>query len=90
EKLLASGAAEPSALMSELLYGMPYAEVGDDALYFGCNCSRERILATLATLPRADVQELLTGGTPVEMTCDYCGTNYAVEPAVLQGLIDTN
>jgi molecular chaperone Hsp33 len=90
EKLLANGGAEPATLMSELLYGMPYAEVGDDKVYFGCNCNRERILATLATLPRADVQELLTSGAPVEMTCDYCGTNYAIEPAVLQGLIDTN
>jgi molecular chaperone Hsp33 len=90
EKLLANGAAEPATLMSELLYGMPYAEVGDEPVYFGCNCNRERILATLATLPRVDVQELLAGGAPVEMTCDYCGTNYAIEPAVLQGLIDTN
>jgi molecular chaperone Hsp33 len=90
EKLLANGGAEPATLMSELLYGMPYAEVGDDKVYFGCNCNRERILATLATLPRADVQELLTSNAPVEMTCDYCGTNYAIEPAVLQGLIDSN
>jgi molecular chaperone Hsp33 len=90
QKLLASGDAEPTHLLSELLYGMPYAEVGDDNVYFGCNCNRERILATLSTLPRADVQELLAGGAPVEMTCDYCGTNYAIEPAVLQGLIDPN
>jgi molecular chaperone Hsp33 len=90
DKLLASGGAEPTMLMSELLYGMPYAEVGHDQVHFGCNCNRERILATLATLPRADVQELLAGGAPVEMTCDYCGTNYAIEPAVLQGLIDPN
>ena len=90
EKLLASGGAEPTMLMSELLYGMPYAEVGDGTVHFGCNCNRERILATLATLPRGDVQELLAGGAPVEMTCDYCGTNYAIEPAVLQGLIDSN
>ncbi|MEO8875997.1 MAG: Hsp33 family molecular chaperone HslO [Polyangiaceae bacterium] len=90
EKLLANGGAEPAVLMSELLYGMPYAEVGSGTVHFGCNCNRERILATLATLPRADVQELLASGAPVEMTCDYCGTDYAVEPAVLQGLIDPN
>ena len=90
EKLLASGDAEPNKLMSELLYGMPYAEVGDAKVHFGCNCSRERILATLSTLPRADVQELLASGVPVEMTCDYCGTRYVVEPAVLRGLIETN
>lgn len=90
EKLLANGDAEPSKLMSELLYGMPYAEVGDAKVHFGCNCSRERILATLSTLPRADLQELLASGKPVEMTCDYCNTNYVVEPAVLRGLVDQN
>lgn len=90
EKLLASGDAEPSKLMKELLYGMPFAEVGDAKVHFGCNCSRERILATLSTLPRADVQELLASGAPVEMTCDYCHTRYVVEPAVLRGLIDQN
>ncbi|HEX7667374.1 MAG TPA: Hsp33 family molecular chaperone HslO [Polyangiaceae bacterium] len=90
QKLLASGDAEPSKLMSELLYGMPYAEVGDAKVFFGCNCSRERILATLSTLPRADLQELLSNGKPVEMSCDYCNTQYVVEPAVLRGLIDPN
>lgn len=90
EKLLANGDAEPHKLMSELLYGIPYAEVGQSKVHFGCNCSRERILATLSTLPRADLQELLAAGTPVEMSCDYCNTRYVVEPAVLRGLVDQN
>ncbi|MEO8798259.1 MAG: Hsp33 family molecular chaperone HslO [Polyangiaceae bacterium] len=90
QKLLANGDAEPSKLMSELLYGMPYAEVGAAKIFFGCNCSRERILGTLSTLPRTDVQELLASGKPVEMSCDYCNTQYVVEPAILRGLIDPN
>jgi molecular chaperone Hsp33 len=49
--LFASGAADPAALVREILYGMPHALVGSDPLRFGCNCSQARVAASLASLP---------------------------------------
>jgi len=88
--LLEKGGAEPHALLSELLYGMPYAEVGESQLRFGCNCSEERIVSGLATLPRHDLEELLARGEVLEIACDYCRREYGIRPAKLRGLLDEN
>ncbi len=90
EPLLAAGKAGPADLLSEILYGMPSTTVGEVPLSFGCPCSHERMLISLSTLPRADVQELLDGGEPLEIACDYCGKQYAIAPEQLRGLIASN
>ncbi len=88
--LLAKDEAEPQHLMTELLYGMPFTAVGSSQVRFGCNCSDERILASLASLSRADIQELVAGGEVLEISCDYCRKEYAVEPSRLRGLLETS
>lgn len=42
---------------------------------FGCRCSRERLLAVLASLPDADLEHAAVDGT-IEVTCDFCKTRY--------------
>ncbi len=88
--LLEKQMAEPHLLLSELLYGMPYTEVGESAHGFGCNCSEERILFSLSTLPRSDVQELSQRGEVLEIACDYCHREYKIAPAKLRGLLEQN
>jgi len=88
--LLEKQMAEPHLLLSELLYGMPYTEVGESVHGFGCNCSEERILFGLSTLPRHDVQELTQQGDMLEIACDYCRRQYKIAPAKLRGLLADN
>src|SRR4029079_888390 len=57
--LLARGAASPAALLAETLYGMPYTKVGDRGVHFGCQCSPERLVLSLSSLPRADIESLM-------------------------------
>ena len=90
EPLLAEGKAGPTELLSEILYGMPFTTVGEVPLSFGCACSNERMLISLSTLPRSDIQELIDGGEPLEIACDYCGKQYAIAPEQLRGLIASN
>jgi molecular chaperone Hsp33 len=90
EPLLVEGKAAPAALLSEILYGMPYTTVGEVPLSFGCPCSNERMLISLSTLPRTDIQELIDAGEPLEIACDYCGKEYAIAPEQLRGLIASN
>ena len=81
-------AGDPRAILSEILYGMPYAETqAEQALGFGCRCSAERILAGLATISKADLEDMLRAGEPLFITCDYCSTPYEVGPEALRGLI---
>ena len=93
EKLLTVGEAAPEKLLSEVLYGMPYDEVGRGSLRFECRCSEERLLATLLSLPRADIRDLVTGisaGEVLEIDCDYCQRHYRIAPERLRGVLDEN
>ncbi|MBX3227698.1 MAG: Hsp33 family molecular chaperone HslO [Labilithrix sp.] len=85
--LLARGAASPAALLAETLYGMPYTKVGDRPVSFGCNCSPERLMGSLASLPRADIQSLLDGGRTLDIECDYCRKTYKFTVDQLKSLL---
>jgi molecular chaperone Hsp33 len=89
-ELLAKGEGDPKRMLSEILHGMPFTEVGESQLRFGCNCSDERILASLSSLSRADIQELYSSGEVLEIVCDYCKKEYAVEPERLRGLLESS
>jgi molecular chaperone Hsp33 len=85
--LLARGAASPEALLAETLYGMPYTKVGDRTIEFACNCSPERLVVSLASLPRADIESLMEGGKTLEIQCDYCRKNYEFTMEQLRSLL---
>jgi len=53
-----------------------------------CPCSRERTVATLATLPLKDLQDLEKEGKDLEVICDFCRTPYQITLADLQSIID--
>ena len=80
----------PDVLLGELLYGMPYTRLEESPLSFGCNCSQVRVVASLATLPRSDVEELIRDGEVLEISCDYCGRQYHIAPVELRTLLTTN
>lgn len=84
------GGATPDALLAELLYGMPFTRTEESPLSFGCNCSQLRVLSSLATLPRADVEDLIRDGEVLEINCDYCRTEYRIAPAQLRTLLTTS
>jgi molecular chaperone Hsp33 len=85
--LAQNGAADPRALLSELLYGMPYTDLAEAEIKFGCNCSEQRVLSGIATLPRRDVKDLYDKGEVLEIACDFCRREYRVRPEQLRGLL---
>jgi molecular chaperone Hsp33 len=78
---------DPDALLEELLYGMPFARLEESRLGFACHCSQLRVVASLSTLPRSDIEELVRDGEVLEIRCDYCGKEYGVPPAQLRSLL---
>jgi molecular chaperone Hsp33 len=90
DALIASAAGDPAALLAAVLQGHPFRRVGEDALRFGCACSEERLAASLATLPKNDVKELVETGEVLEITCDYCKKEYGISPERLRGLLSDN
>jgi molecular chaperone Hsp33 len=90
QPLFATGAAEPEALLREILWGMPWTTVGTDPLRFGCNCSQARVAASLASLPRHEILQMINDGRMLEIGCDYCGREYQMAPEQLRGLLEAH
>ena len=53
-----------------------------------CPCSKERTVATLATLKTADLEDLMKEGKDLEVICDFCRTKYTITVNDLQTIID--
>jgi molecular chaperone Hsp33 len=53
-----------------------------------CPCSKERTVATLATLKTADLEDLMKEGKDLEVVCDFCRTKYTITVDDLQTIID--
>jgi molecular chaperone Hsp33 len=86
--LLAKLDAATSPLMDEILYGMPFARLEESPLAWRCRCSMERVLATVATLPRSELVAMSGDDKPVEVSCDFCRSQYSVSPAELRALLE--
>lgn len=44
-----------------------------------CRCSRERVVSTLKSFPRAEIEELKDESGRVVVTCEFCKADYAFE-----------
>ena len=90
EEALARPEATPDTLMDEILYGMPFTRTESSSLSFACHCSQARVVESLATLPRSDIEELVKDGKLLDITCDYCRKEYQIPPAQLRPLLIRN
>jgi len=48
-----------------------------------CPCSRERVIASLASLHACEVKDIRQKNETLDVVCDFCRTHYAVEPSEL-------
>ena len=55
---------------------------------FECWCNELRVVSAIATLPRADIEHLLSTGEVLEIACEYCKREFRIPPARLQGLLN--
>ncbi|WP_437927725.1 Hsp33 family molecular chaperone HslO [Sorangium sp. So ce291] len=90
DDVLAHEGASADVLLEELLHGMPFSRLDDSPLSFSCRCSELRVMATLASLPRSDVEEMVEDGKVLDIRCDYCGKDYQVSPSQLRSLLTTS
>lgn len=77
----------PEALLDELLYGMPFTRLDASPVGFECWCNELRVVSAIATLPRPDIEHLLSSGEVLEIACEYCKREFRISPARLQGLL---
>ncbi len=78
----------PAALLEELLYMMPFTRLEESQVGFECWCNELRVVSAISTLPKPDIEHLLSGGEVLEIACEYCKREFRIPPARLQGLLD--
>jgi molecular chaperone Hsp33 len=77
-----AGSAE--TLLAAVLDGFSHSRLAAGDLRFGCTCSEERVLHSLASLPEADVTSMVDAGAPLEVRCDACGAVYMIATDALR------
>jgi molecular chaperone Hsp33 len=93
EDLLDRIDADPAQLMARIVGTEVHTQLADSVVEFGCQCSKQRVVASIATLGREDLADLLHRGEVLAVKCDYCGTLYEAGPedyrALLAGMGDS-
>lgn len=56
---------------------------------YRCYCSRERVLQTLITIGKKDLQELVEEQKPIRVECQFCDNVYEFSPKELQTILLT-
>ena len=69
----------PEELLGAVLKGIEFEVTDTLPVEFRCDCSKERILKSLATLPGKDLDDLISGGEGIEVKCQFCNTAYQFE-----------
>lgn len=87
DRLLEETDSEPRALMDAILQSIPYTELEERPLQFKCRCSEANLLASLATIGREEIEEMISAGKVLEIDCDFCNKSYRISPARLKTLL---
>ena len=75
------------ALLAAIYGDEPYKRLSEEEIRFQCDCSKERFMNALATLPKADLEEMRDQDHGAEIICQFCQTAYHFDQNDLEELI---
>lgn len=76
--LLAQG-YNPEMILQKLLGDLGLEITENMPVRFYCGCSKERVTKALASISRAELDEIVKDGKPIEVNCDFCNTHYTFD-----------
>jgi molecular chaperone Hsp33 len=88
DELIDETDADPRAMLGRVLGDIEFDVLQEDEVRFGCNCSRERFLSSLATLGREELEGLVEDDEPLDITCDYCAEQYRISTMRVRTLLE--
>ena len=75
------------ALLAAIYGDEPYKRLSEEKIRFQCDCNKERFMNALATLPKADLEEMRDQDQGAEIVCQFCQTAYHFDQNDLEELI---
>lgn len=75
----------PQTLLYRLFHEDGVRLEGAQPLKAVCRCSQDRIATMLLSFPEADRVEMIEDDGKIHVTCEYCSTQYEIEPESVRG-----
>lgn len=69
----------PESMLEYILEGFDLEITEKIPVRFHCGCSKERVRKALAAIGKKELESLIEEGTPVEMNCHFCNSDYSFE-----------
>lgn len=66
----------PEQMIEHLLEGLNPVIVDTMPCAYSCNCSRERVEKAIISIGKADIENMIHDGEPIEVNCDFCDKQY--------------
>jgi molecular chaperone Hsp33 len=79
--------ASPRDIVAGALAGLTFRATAEQAVRFGCPCTRERVLGALLLLGRVEVEDIIEHEGQAEVTCEFCAERYVVGREELSVLV---
>lgn len=79
----------PEMLLEEILKGLDITILEKADVAYRCDCGKERITKSLLALNKADLQEMIDDGKPIEVRCQFCNEKYNFSIDELVMIADT-
>ena len=77
----------PEMLLEKVLGKYDIQWEGSMPAQFYCNCSKEHIMGSLATISKKDIKEIIDDNEPIEVKCHFCNSAYQFTPEELKALL---
>lgn len=72
--MLTEGSAED--MIKKVLYGFSPEILEKHEISYKCYCSRERTAEAIASIGKAELDDIIAEGKPIEVTCRFCDAAY--------------
>ena len=75
------------ALLKAIYGDESYKRLSEEEIRFQCDCSKDRFMNALSSLPSSDLEEMKEEDHGAEITCQFCQTTHNFDENDLEELI---
>lgn len=79
----------PEEILRKVLCEFELEFFEETSVEYRCYCSRDRVSATLITIGKKDLQEIVDDGKPITVECQFCDRVYTFTPEDVKALLDS-
>ena len=77
----------PEDMMNKLFEGYDIAFNDSITPAYSCDCSKERVYKAVMSVGKAEIEDMIADGKPIEVGCHFCNKKYIFDIPELQSMI---